>query len=100
MLSQHKFFFPNAAPASKGMVSSEHRCFASPAAATICPGLSTGAMQLVKLAAGILPIVFLSELAGGLNAACAGVMRGAGRQTIATVINGAVYWGIGLPLCM
>ena len=34
-------------------------------------------VQLVKLAAGILPVVFLSELAGGLNAACAGVRHAA-----------------------
>ena len=35
----------------------------------------------------------------GFCAALLQVMRGVGRQTIASVINGACYWGIGLPLC-
>lgn len=29
----------------------------------------------------------------------AGVLRGAGRQLRGSYINGASYWGIGLPLC-
>ena len=49
---------------------------------------------------GILPVVFLSELAGVLNAACAGIMRGVGRQHWASIINGVCYWAIGLPLCV
>ena len=64
------------------------------------PDMPRAMCQLVALAGGILPVVFLSELAGGLNAACAGVMRGVGRQSLASFINAATYWGIGLPVCV
>ena len=57
-------------------------------------------MQLVALSVGVLPIVFLSELAGVLNAACAGIMRGVGQQHLASIINGVCYWVVGLPLCV
>ena len=29
---------------------------------------------------------------------CAGVMRGAGRQLLASILNLITYWGLGLPL--
>ncbi|CAL8462043.1 g1574 [Coccomyxa elongata] len=46
----------------------------------------------------ILPVVFFSELGDGLNCVCGGIMRGAGRQLLASILNLITYWGLGLPL--
>lgn len=31
---------------------------------------------------------------------CAGIMRGAGRQLLASILNLITYWGLGLPLAV
>ncbi|KAK9801885.1 hypothetical protein WJX73_007196 [Symbiochloris irregularis] len=61
--------------------------------------LFTSDEKVATATVAILPIVFLSEMGDGFNGACGGVLRGAGRQLTGSYINGASYWGIGLPLC-
>ncbi|EIE25012.1 MATE efflux family protein [Coccomyxa subellipsoidea C-169] len=60
--------------------------------------LFTDDPEVVDVIEIILPVVFFSEIGDGLNCVCGGVMRGAGRQLLASILNLITYWGLGLPL--
>ncbi|CAK0783734.1 hypothetical protein CVIRNUC_006933 [Coccomyxa viridis] len=62
--------------------------------------LFTSDPEVIDAIEYILPLVFLSEIGDGLNGVCGGVMRGAGRQLLASIENLITYWVLGLPLAI
>ncbi|XP_078687958.1 multidrug and toxin extrusion protein 1-like [Branchiostoma floridae x Branchiostoma belcheri] len=53
--------------------------------------------EVVSLIGEVLPIVCVTQLADSVQAGCAGILRGCGRQKLGAIITFAGYYVLGLP---
>jgi multidrug resistance protein, MATE family len=54
--------------------------------------------EVIAAASALFPLMAWCMIGDGVNAAMAGVLRGAGRQDVGAASNLAAYWLVGLPL--
>jgi MATE family multidrug resistance protein len=67
---------------------------------TLLAQLFTNDLQVVLLAAMLIPIAGVFQIFDGLQAVAVGVLRGLGDTVAPMVINLLGFWLIGLPLCI
>ncbi|KAI8519853.1 hypothetical protein Bbelb_031100 [Branchiostoma belcheri] len=57
----------------------------------------TNNKEVVRLIGEVLPIVGVTQLADSVQAGCAGILRGCGKQKLGAIITFAGYYVLGLP---
>jgi multidrug resistance protein, MATE family len=62
------------------------------------PGLYTDDLEVVMLAASIVPIAAAFQLFDGLQVVGGGILRGTGDTLAAAIFNAVAYYGVALPL--
>lgn len=57
----------------------------------------TDVAEVVETAALLMPILAVMVVGDGLNTACGGMLRGAGRQGLGALLMLGSFWGVGIP---
>jgi MATE family multidrug resistance protein len=60
--------------------------------------LYTGDLQVVAIAAALIPLAGVFQVFDGLQAVGGGILRGLGETRVAMLVNLLGYWGLGLPV--
>lgn len=62
------------------------------------PRLYTNALDVIAIAAIVLPIAAAYQIFDGIQVVCSGVLRGMGRPLPTTIANFFAFWVVGLPV--
>ncbi|XP_027759104.1 multidrug and toxin extrusion protein 1-like [Empidonax traillii] len=54
--------------------------------------------EIVDLVAWVMPVYVVFHLFEAMTGACAGVLRGIGKQKFGAILNAVCYYGVGMPL--